>query len=462
MSTTEIVAAAGVSESNSRQVPAGAFSSRLAFVLAAAGSAVGLGNVWKFPYIAGENGGGAFVLVYLVCVAVLGLPILMAEIAIGRRGGHDPARAMRRVAEANARSPAWSRVGLVAVIASFLLLGLYSVIAGWALGYTAFAASGRLSAAADAGWVFESLLASPSWLIGLHSVFLVLTIAIVARGVREGIERAARVMMPLLFALLRAIVAFAAVTTGTFVEAATFLLAPDFSRLTPSAVLEALGHSFFTLSVGFGVMMAYGSYLPKPGQAGRAAVAVAAIDTGVALIAGLAIFPFVFAQGLEPSAGPGLIFVTLPAAFAAMPAGTVLATTFFAFLVLAALTSSISILEPITEHLARRLQIPRVAAASLAGFGAWLLGIGVALSLNVGSEVRVFGRSFFDALDFLVSNVLLPCGGLAIAVFAGWRMSRRTAEAELGFGSGRAFALWRFAVRYVAPIGVAAVLLHGL
>lgn len=446
------------------------WSSRLAFVLAAAGSAIGLMNVWKFPYIAGRYGGGTFVLVYLACVGLIGLPILMAEILIGRRGGGSPIHSFQALAVREGHTPRWRLIGWMGVIGSLLLLSFYSVVAGWSLAYLGYALDGRLSGsslpAADLARemevMFSGLLASPGTLVLCHSLVMAATVFIVAHGIRRGLERTARWLVPGLLLLLLALVAYAATSTGQFPQAVTFLFSPNFSALTWEAVLVALGHAFMTLSVGMTAMMAYGSHLGREVSIGKASLTIAGLDTLVAILAGLAIFPVVFANGLQPDSGPGLVFVTLPIAFAQIPGGNLAAQLFFVFLSLAALTSTISILEPAVEYIEQRFGWSRWRAAALTGGAIWLLGLGSALAFNVWSGFEIMGRNLFDLSDHLTSAFLLPLGGLAIAVYVGWVLSRSSLEEELGLGSRKLFRLWRFVIRYVTPIGVGVVLVSSL
>lgn len=450
-------------------VKRGLWSSRFAFILAATGSAVGLGNIWKFPYITGENGGGAFVLVYLLCIAAIGLPIMMAEVLIGRRGGRSPVNSLKAIAGHDRLNPAWRMVGAVGVIAGFLILSFYSVIGGWAVSYVGTAASGQLTGqSADAiGAIFSDLLADPVTLLMWHTLFMALVMFVVAKGVRAGLERAVTILMPALFLLLLTVVGYA-MTTGEFGRAVTFLFQPDFSKLTTSGILVALGHAFFTLSLGMAVMMAYGSYLPKGISIAKTSIAVCVIDTAVALLAGLAIFPIVFANGLEPGAGPGLIFQTLPLAFGQMPMGSLFGTLFFVLLVFAAWTSGISLLEPIVEWLEEQKSMNRTRSTLIAGFVCWLLGIASILSLNLWSDFAPLGwigmlegKTVFDLLDFFTANILLPLGGLLVAVFAGWVMSREAIEKELAL-SKPMFRLWYITVRYITPVAVGAVFIYNL
>lgn len=454
---------------NAHQRAGNLWSSRTAFILAAVGSAVGLGNIWKFPYITGENGGGAFVLVYLVCIAIVGVPVLIAEVMIGRRGGQNPVNTMRTLTTGEGTRRGWRLIGWNGIIASCLVLSFYSVIGGWALVYVFKTASG-LFAGADAqavGGIFGGMLASASDLLLWHSLFMAMVILIVGRGIRSGMEKAINTLMPLLFLLLLIMVAYA-MNSGHFGQAVRFMFAPDFSKLTTKGVLTALGHAAFTLSIGIGVMMAYGSYLPQQVNIARTAITIALMDTGVALLAGLAIFPLVFANGLEPGSGPGLIFVTLPLAFGQMAGGGIFGTLFFALLLVAALTSAISMLEPVVAWLEERRGINRALSALLAGLAIWLVGIGTVLSFNHWSTFHPLAfipffadKTVFDLLDFLVSNLMMPLGGLAIALFAGWAMQSQGLEQAIGM-HGTLYRAFMFVLRFLTPAGIALVFLYNL
>lgn len=466
MSASHAPISGAMEDSNSKR---GLWSSRFAFILAATGSAVGLGNIWKFPYVTGENGGGAFVLVYLLCIAAIGLPIMMAEVLIGRRGGRSPVNSLRQIAKQQGLNPAWRVVGAVGVLAGFLILSFYSVIGGWAVSYVGTAVSGQLAgqSADSIGAIFSDLLADPATLLMWHTLFMALVMLVVAKGVRAGLERAVSILMPALFLLLLTVVGYA-MTTGEFGRAVVFLFQPDFTKLSTSGVLVALGHAFFTLSLGMSVMMAYGSYLPKNISIAKTSIAVCLIDTCVALLAGLAIFPIVFANGLEPGAGPGLIFQTLPLAFGQMPMGSLFGTLFFVLLIFAAWTSGISLLEPIVEWLEEQKGMNRARSTLAAGFVCWVLGIASILSLNLWSDFAPLGwigmlegKTIFDLLDFFTANVLLPLGGLLVAVFAGWVMSRKAMKSELAL-SEPMFRLWYITVRYITPVAVGAVFVYNL
>src|SRR6056297_23171 len=439
----------------------GLWSSRLTFILAVSGSAVGLGNIWKFPYVAGQSGGGAFVLFYLLCVALIGLPIMMAEILIGRRGRRNPVATMRIVGEEEGSRPSWALVGVMGVVAGIIILSFYSVIAGWSLSYVGHAALNRFSGAGaeEVNTLFGGLLADWRVLAFWHTAFMILTIFVVARGVERGLERAVRFLMPSLAILMVALLGYA-IINGDFRGGVNFLLDADFSKLTGDAMLAALGQAFFSLSIGMGAIMAYGAYLPEGTSITNTSISVVLADTGMALLAGLAIFPIVFAHGLDPAAGPGLIFQTLPLAFGNMAGGHVFGLLFFVLLTFAAWTSSIGLIEPAVAWAVETRGRSRPASAIAIGVVIWLLGFLTILSFNELADFRVLGRTLFENLDHLSSNILLPLGGLFITVFAGWVMAKTSTSDELDIGTGGMFSLWRFLARWVAPVAVFLVFLH--
>lgn len=408
-------------------------------------------------------------LVYLACIFLIGVPVLIAEIMLGRRGGQSPIATMRTLTQTEGTAKGWRIIGWNGVVASFLVLSFYAVIGGWALVYIGKAAVGMF-AGADAraiGGQFNNLLANPWELLLWHSVFMAIVVFIVARGIRSGLEKAVGILMPMLFLLLIVMVIYA-MNSGSFGRAVAFMFSPDFSRLTTEGVLIALGHAAFTLSIGIGVLMAYGSYLPKNINIARTAMTIAVLDTGVALLAGLAIFPLVFANGLEPGAGPGLIFVTLPLAFGQMGGGIIFGTLFFALLLVAAITSAISMLEPVVEWLEEHKGASRMKSALGGGVAVWFIGIGTVLSFNVWGEVYPLGfmgffegKTVFDLLDFLVSNVLMPLGGMAIALFAGWAVTRDGLAEDIGLQGG-AFNAFMLILKFVTPAGIAIVFLYNL
>lgn len=446
----------------------GCWSNRLAFVLAATGSAVGLGNIWKFPYITGEHGGGAFVLVYLACIAVIGIPIMMAEVMLGRRGRQSPINAMRSLAREAGANPRWSWLGWAGVTAGFLILSYYSVIAGWALAYVFRAMSGTFTGATAEGItsIFEQLTGDPERLLAWHTLFMAITMMVVARGVRSGLEQAVRVLMPALFVLLIMLNGYA-LASGAFDQGLAFLFTPDFSKIDANGVLIAMGHAFFTLSLGMGAIMVYGSYMPDRISIAKTSIVIALLDTLVALLAGMAIFPIVFANGLEPGSGPGLIFQTLPIAFGHMAGGAVFATLFFLLLVFAAWTSAISLIEPAVAWLVENRGINRVRASMYAGIATWAFGLVTVLSFNRWADfhplsfIPTFRNATpFDLLDYLTANIMLPLGGLCIAVFTAWVMKREDCAQELAMGGGIGYRLWYVLVRYITPVAVLIVFLN--
>tara|TARA_R110001583_G_scaffold712_3_gene6570 strand:- start:812 stop:2179 length:1368 start_codon:yes stop_codon:yes gene_type:complete len=446
-----------------RQSIHGSWASRWTFILAATGSSVGLGNIWKFPYIAGENGGGAFVLVYLACIGLVGIPIMMAEVLLGRRGRQSPTNTFRELAVEVGSSRRWAWLGLCGVVAGMMIFGFYSVVSGWVLAYVVYAAEGSFVGAGvdQIGALFAGLLADPQELVIWHTLFVILVAGVVARGVTKGLEVAIRILMPLLFILLLLLLVYA-MTSGAFGQAVYFLFHVDFSALSWNAVLVALGHAFFTLSLGMGSMMVYGSYMPKNASIGGTVLIVAALDTLVALAAGLAIFPLVFLNQLDPGAGPGLMFVTLPVAFGHMDGGQIFGFLFFAMVAIAAWSSAISLLEPVVAYVVERFRISRLEACVILGGIVWVLGVGALTSFNIGSQWSLGGMNFFDLLDFLTANVLLPLGGLLVCIFAGWWVGRRITREELSMRSEWVFTAWFFVIRYVAPAAVAVVFIANL
>jgi NSS family neurotransmitter:Na+ symporter len=446
-----------------RQSIHGQWSNRWAFILAATGSAVGLGNIWRFPYITGEYGGGAFVLMYIGCVLLVGIPIMMSEVLLGRRGRQSPINTMESLAREEGLTPAWRYLGWMGVVAGFLILSFYSVVAGWTLEYIFQAGSGNFLTATDdeIGEIFDALLRDPGQLLAMHTLFMALTTVVVAMGVQSGLERAVKFLMPALFILLLIMVGYAMSTDG-FQEGLYYLFYPDWSKLSGEGFLVALGQAFFSLSLGMGAIMVYGSYLPDDASIGHTSVSIALVDMIVAIMAGLAIFPLVFAYGLDVGEGPGLIFVTLPIAFGQMPYGQIFGMGFFVLLMFAAWTSSISLLEPAVAWLVENRGIARARSAAIAGLIAWTLGIGSVLSFNLWQDYRLFDKTYFDLVEYATSNIMLPLGGLLIAVFTAWLMSRKAVIEELGLGEGFLFQCWLFAVRFVAPIGVVIILLHAI
>lgn len=438
------------------------WSSSFGFILAAVGSAVGLGNIWKFPYMVGESGGSAFVITYLLCIGFIGFPILVAEWLVGRRGQKNPINSFEDVASSEHKSKAWGIVGASGILGAFLILSFYSVIGGWALNYTLKTVSGSfVGQNSDAiGGIFEGMLADPSGLTIWHTGFMILTAIIVAIGVTSGIEKAAKILMPLLGVLLFVIVGYN-LMTGGFAEAFTYMFAPDLSKIGGKVMLAALGHAFFTLSLGMGIMVTYGSYLGREVNLLKTARTVVILDTVIALVAGLAIFPIIFNNGLDPAAGPGLVFISLPIAFGSMTAGTLVGTMFFLLITFAALTSSISLLEPSVEFLEERTPMNRLTSTVVASIAIWLLGIAALLSFNNWSDVLIFGNNIFDALDKITSKFMLPLTGLAAIIFVGWVMNQDSIKSELELSDGL-WKLWQVVAKFIAPLGVIIVFISSL
>jgi NSS family neurotransmitter:Na+ symporter len=430
--------------------PRGSWTGHVGFVLAAAGSAIGLGNIWMFPYRTGTNGGAAFVLVYIGAVLTIGIPLLLAEVAIGRYTKRNPVGAFRAFRPGSG----WPLLGWLGVGAGFVILSYYAVVAGWALEYTWRCAFGGLSEIESAGVAefFGALTSSGGRQVVEQALFMLMTIAVVSRGIEAGIERASRILMPALLGLMLVLLGYSLTSAGAQ-QGLAFLLNPRFDELRWSGVLAALGQAFFSLSLGMGAMITYGSYLADDEPLVRPAFLIAAMDTLMAVLAGLVIFPLVFAFGLEPGAGPGLIFITLPKAFSQMPAAGFLATAFFALVLFAALTSAISLLEVVVAFVIDEVRITRAAASW--GAGTLIFAMGVPSAVVPG---------FLDAVDGLASNWMLPCGGLLIALFAGWALTGEEALAAYrgrsGFETG--FRVWRLCVRYLAPTAVAIILLQNV
>ena len=430
----------------------GAWIGKWTFILAATGSAVGLGNIWGFPYKAGTNGGGAFVLIYLGCILVIGIPIMISEIVLGRRAGNSPINAMRSVALESNRSPAWQIVGWSGIFAGVLILSFYSVIAGICLNYIFISASS--SGLITSPEQFTDVISSPINLIFWHSVFMILTALIVSAGIKDGIGRMVKILMPLLGFLMIFMVIYS-IINGDFSRAVSFLFAPDFSNVTSDTLLQAMGQAFFSLSLGMGSIMAYGAYMPKDQKVVSTSFTVASLDTLIAILAGLAIFPIIFAFNLEPNSGPGLVFVSMLSAFNQMQFGQFIGPLFFILLSVAALSSSISLLEPGVAYLSEENILSRRRSAEIISFFVWILGIGSALSFNIWSDLSLIGdRNFLDSMDFIANQILLPLGGMLIAIFVGWFMKNSLIENELGLINTYLYFLWRFFVKFIAPVCV--------
>lgn len=439
----------------------GHWSSRMAFILAVTGSAVGLGNIWKFPYIAGQNGGGAFVLVYLLCVFLIGMPVMMSEILVGRRGRRNPIATMALLGEEEGSSRNWKLVGGLGVLAGILILSYYSVIGGWTLTYILKSMSGAFAggSAETIQAAFSSFTGSWWKVLLAHTIFMGISVLVVARGVERGLEQAVRFMVPALLLLMLALLGYS-ISSGHFGSGIAFMFSTDFNALTWDSVLAAMGQAFFTLSIGMGAVMAYGAYLPEETSITGASTAVVIADTFIAILAGLVIFPLVFANNLNPADGPGLVFVTLPLAFGQMAGGTFFATIFFLLLTFAAWTSALGLIEPAVAWCVEHANRSRAQAAVLVGGLIWILGLGSVFSFNALADMTFWRGTIFDNVDHVTSNIMLPLGGVLISIFAAWVMCRNSTSEELG-GAGTLYRIWRFLARFVAPVAILFVFVKG-
>ena len=441
------------------------WKSRTGFILASAGSAVGLGNIWKFPYITGVNGGGAFVLVYLACIVFVGLPVMVAEILLGRSTQKSPVGALRQLA---GRSSPWVAFGWLGVASSFVILSYYSIVAGWSLHYSWLAITGQIAGAAPESFepTFDAVFASPSLNLFWHGVFMLLTAAVVIGGVSKGLERWSRILMPMLLVMMIALL-LKSFTLEGFWKGFDFVFGFHSDQLTEAGILEALGHAFFTLSLGMGSMLTYGSYLKEDDDIVFASITVSLLDTLIALLAALVLFPIIFTFGLEPSAGPGLVFITVPIALSQMTGGGFFAFIFFGLLVFAALTSAISMLEVTASYFIDERGWTRRKATLVSGALVALAGIPSALSggaLFGDWFAGIFGMNWFDAFDYLASNWMLPLGGLGVAIYTGWKMDDRIRHHHFLSGTKLAvfFAGWLLLLRFLVPVAVTLVFLNAV
>ena len=434
----------------------GHWGSRLGFILAATGSAVGLGNIWKFPYTAGNNGGGAFLIVYLAIVLTIGVSVMLAEFSIGRAAERSPVGAFAKL-----KGGSWPIVGFLGVIASVAILSFYSVVGGWTIAYIVKSAGGLLSTSdPDAlGSLFGGFISNPVEPIVYHAIFMALTMGVVLAGVHKGIERTCEILLPLLLVIL-VVLAIRSITLPGAMEGVAFYLVPDFSKINYGLVNNALGQAFFSLSLGMGAMITYGSYLSHKENISRAAIWVTLADMSVAVIAGLVILPAVFAFGFDPTEGPGLVFITLPAVFGQMPAGVVFAVLFFVLLTIAALTSSVSLLEVVIAYLIDERKMRRPPAAIGAGLFIFVIGIACSLSMGPWGGFTIAGKNIFDLMDYSSSNVMLPLGGIAVSLFVGWVILPRATQEATSQGAHPFVWMkaWQFICRYVAPVAIAWIL----
>ncbi|MFA5138773.1 MAG: sodium-dependent transporter [Elusimicrobiota bacterium] len=439
------------------------WASRIGFIMACAGSAIGLGNIWRFPYLCGMNGGALFVLTYVAVVVFLGIPLMVAEFAMGRSSQRSPVEAYR-ILSGGGRF--WLGVGALGVLASFIMLSYYSVVAGWTMHYIVLSLRGFGAAGSPeaVGGIFEGVLQSSKINLFWHTMFIAVTMFIVLGGVKGGLEKANKIMMPALFIMMFVLLARAFFLPG-WVPGLKFMFWPDPSKFTPLTALSAMGQAFFSLSLGMGAMLTYGSYLPKDTDIVKSSCLVSIMDTSIALMAACVIFPILFTFGMEPQAGPGLVFKSMPIVFSQMPGGMLFAVIFFSLLLFAALTSSISMLEVVTAYLMDTWGWSRAKATWIPGLVIFLCGVPSALSGGVLSGWHVLGqRNFFDSMDYLVSNWMLTLGGLFMCIFVGFRMSPETVRREFGENTPftRLFVPWLYVIRYLCPVMVAAILIYNI
>ncbi len=434
-------------------------------MLATIGAAVGLGNLWRFPFVAGQNGGAAFLIIYVGFVLLLGVPVMMAELAMGRRGGGSPIASMRKLAREAGASRLWSAIGWISILIPLVGMSYYSIVGGWSVDYVLRAATNSFAqiSGEESENTFNLLLASPWRLLLFHGLFIAAGVFVVARGVGQGIEAVSKYMMPALFAIL-IILVINSIFNADIVRGIDFLFNPHFDKITPNVVFMAMGQAFFSLAIGVGVMLTYGAYVPTNVSLPRAAFMIALADTAVAILAGVAIFPVVFANGLDPAGGEGLIFVTLPIAFGNIQAGYIVGLLFFILLFFAAYSSVLGMLEPVVSFLEEKRGFSRPKMAVLTGFFCWMLGIAAALSFNVWSDLRPMAivpyladKNIFGRLDFAIANFLLPLNAMLIAIFAGWIMTRQSLLEELGVQSTALSLFLQVVLRFIAPVLIFAI-----
>ena len=437
----------------------GTFSTRLGFILVSAGCAIGLGNVWRFPYITGKYGGAAFVLAYLAVILIIGMSVMLAEITIGRKAKLDAVGSFKKLA-----GGAWPVVGWMGIACAFIILSYYSVIAGWTVAYMVKSFGGlmEITGAEQAGKIFGDFVSNPAQAISYHILVMAVVSGIVFKGISGGIEKSCKVLMPGLFIIL-IILIIRSVTLPGAGAGLEFYLKPDFSKLNGEAILAAVGQGFFSLSLGMGAIITYGSYLHDDEDLPTAARSIVLLDTSVAVLAGLVIFPAVFAFGIEPGAGPGLTFVTLPVVFAKMPMGALFSFAFFLLLFIAALTSAISLLEVVVTYAIDQLKWSRIKSVIIMGIAIALFGIPSALGEG-GHFIKIAGKTFLDFADYITNNVVMPLGGIFICLFVGWfwvkgAKDEITDNGKISFPS---YNIWLWICRILAPITIALIFYNGL
>lgn len=438
------------------------FGSKIGVILATVGCAVGLGSIWRFPYMVGANGGAAFLLVFMICTVLLGLPIMITEFFIGRHSRSNAAGAFKKLAP----DTLWPLIGYNGVLAAFLILGFYSVVSGWTLEYIWQAMTGSLAGKTTAEFTtdFETFSSSTLRPIGWAIAFIALTHIVIVSGVEKGIERASKIMMPALFIILL-VLCIRSVTLPGVQEGLSFLFKPDFDKITSSVILSAMGQTFFSLSIGMGCLITYSSYFGKETNLQLTAIQVTVLNTLVALLAGIMVFPAVFSFGIEPTAGPELVFITLPNIFEQLPFGNIWSFIFFILLALAALTSTISLHEVATAYVHEEYHMTRKKAAWFVSVGVAVIGTLCSLSFGLLKEYTIGGLIIFDALDYLTAKIMMPLGGMMICIFVGLRIEKRVLKAELtnkGTITFYFFNAYAFFIKYIAPAAIGLIFLNEL
>jgi NSS family neurotransmitter:Na+ symporter len=426
------------------------WTSKLGFILAASGSAIGLGNIWRFPFVTGTNGGAIFLIIYLAAIILIGYPVLISEMAIGRKTEKNAIGAFKKLAP----NTPWWLVGGLGVLAGFVILSYYSVVAGWGVAYI-FKSFGGFSPEADFASLFVNHISSIGTPLFWHFIFMLMTVAIVGTGVVKGIQRFVKVLMPILFVILLFLI-MRSVTLEGAAAGLSYYLMPDLSKISIQTFVDAISQAFFTLSLGMGAMITYGSYLSRDESITDSASYVLIFDTGIAILAGFAIFPAVFAFGLDPASGPGLTFITLPAVFSQMPLGSFFAVLFFALLTIAALTSAISLLEVVVAYFVDEFEYSRKKISYIIGFIIFLVGIPPLLGYSTMSEFSFLGMDVLDSYDWISNNILLPTGGLLTAVFIGhyWGVNKAVEEANLNSKKLKVGKLYSFLIKYIVPVAI--------
>ena len=440
------------------------WASQTSFIFAASAAAIGLGNIWRFPYMVGENGGGVFVITYLICVALLAVPLLLAEIIIGRIGKSDPMTAFADSAKRSGASKFWGIAGLLSIVTGFLIMSYYVVIAGWVIDYTFRSMFGQFSVVTDASakLTFKMLQDNPQEMLAATSAVILASLAINTLGIKNGIERAVMIMFPALLILMILLLVYA-ISTGDFSQAVDFLFKPDMHEVTYKTILLALGQAFFSLNIGMGVTLMFSAYLPRKVSSTTAAISIALADTGFAILAGLIIFPIVFANHLQPSAGPSLIFQSLPIAFSHMPGGNIIATLFFFMLFFAAFSSIISVLEPMIALLMNKLHLRRGYAVLITTFACWLLSFLTIGSFSNKPLFSIADKTYFQHIDFVTAAILLPLVGLLTAIFCGWRLKQHLIKDYLHWRTSSPwYIVWKSLLRYFAPLAILIILISGI